>query len=72
MTDRPWVDVRVRVWVRARAKVRFRVCRVRVRARVRVRLTWVELKKMPLGGAFRKRCGRAASTPEMKAMVFSC
>ena len=33
---------------------------------------WVELKKMPLGGAFRKRCGRAASTPEMKAMVFSC
>ena len=72
MTDRPWVEVRVRVWVRARAKVRFRVCRVRVRARVRVRLTWVELKKMPLGGAFRKRCGRAASTPEMKAMVFSC
>ena len=37
-----------------------------------VRVTWVELKKMPLGGAFRKRCGRAASTPEMKAMVFSC
>ena len=54
-----------------RARVRVGV-RVRVEVRVRVRLTWVELKKMPLGGAFRKRCGRAASTPEMKAMVFSC
>ena len=75
MTDRPWVGVRVRVRVRVRAKVRVRVrvgVGVRVEVRVRVRLTWVELKKMPLGGAFRKRCGRAASTPEMKAMVFSC
>ena len=77
MTDRPWVGVRVRVRVRVRAKFRVRVrygvgVSVAVRVEVRVRLTWVELKKMPLGGAFRKRCGRAASTPEMKAMVFSC
>eukprot|EP00964_Phaeocystis_antarctica_P137864 scaffold102456_cov45-Phaeocystis_antarctica.AAC.1 len=65
------MEVRVRVRVRVRARVRVGV-RVRVEVRVRVSLTWVELKKMPLGGAFRKRCGRAASTPEMKAMVFSC